>query len=115
MNLRKILPMVAVSLLAAYFGPMALASSGQTMANGRSVYGIANATAAADRTVDVSSATTLNVTCGETVTFLSGGHSFTWRFDVRGHRPFDLKQVAPAGFPLQRLMIYVSPNDLERG
>lgn len=115
MNMRKIFPMAAVSLLAAYFGPMALASSAETPPNGRSVYGIANAAQAADRTVDVSSTSTLNVTCGETVTFLSGGHSFTWRFDVRGHRPFDLKQVAPASFPLERLMIYVSSNDLERG
>ena len=55
-----------------------------------------------------------NIKCGDTITFRSGDKTFTWKFDVAGHRAVDLQKIAPAGFTKQPLMVYVSRNDAER-
>lgn len=69
---------------------------------------------AADRVVDVSGARTLNVKCGETITFRSADRQFTWKFDAIGHRPVSLARIAPAGFGATDLSVYVAANDGER-
>ena len=78
-----------------------------TLANGKSVYGAAASASQTARVVDVSAASTLNIDCGETVTF-------SWKFDVVGHRVVDLQAIAPAGFSSKPLKVYVARSDGER-
>ncbi|RRR99975.1 hypothetical protein EIP75_23320 [Aquabacterium soli] len=81
-------------------------------------YGVAvSSTTAATKTVDVSSLKRpyINVRCGDVVVFRNGDRSFTWKFDVKGHRTFDLAKVAPQGFVTSPLKVYVAGNDLEIG
>ena len=85
-----------------------------TLANGKSVYGAAATASQTDRSVDVSAASILNIDCGETVTFRSGDKSFSWKFDVVGHRVVDLQAIAPAGFSSKPLKVYVARSDGER-
>ena len=85
-----------------------------TLANGKSVYGAAASASQTARVVDVSAASTLNIDCGETVTFRSGDMSFSWKFDVVGHRVVDLQAIAPAGFSSKPLKVYVARSDGER-
>ncbi len=85
-----------------------------TLANGKSVYGAAASASQAAKVVDVASAGTLNVDCGETVTFRNGDKSFSWKFDVVGHRVVDLQAIAPAGFSSKPMKVYVARNDGER-
>ena len=85
-----------------------------TLANGKSVYGAAASASQTARVVDVSAASTLNIDCGETVTFRSGDKSFSWKFDVVGHRVVDLQAIAPAGFSSKPLKVYVARSDGER-
>ncbi|HKW36185.1 MAG TPA: CzcE family metal-binding protein [Burkholderiales bacterium] len=70
-------------------------------------------TAVAGRTIDITGATKwVNVTHGEVVRFVSNGQEFTWYFDgVSQSRPFDLAQIAPAGFTAQRVTVYVAPGE----
>jgi hypothetical protein len=112
MTVRKLIPLLTLAIAGTAFA--APPKSSETMPNGRSIYGVSNAPQAADRVVDVKSVKQLNVTCGETVTFKSGARQFTWRFDVLGHRVVDLKKVAPADFPVDRFLVYVSSNPDER-
>ena len=49
-----------------------------------------------------------NVSQGETVRFVAGASSFSWRFDGHGARSFDLRSVAPAGMLAQPVMVYVT-------
>lgn len=75
----------------------------------------AHSTATVVKTVDVSSLKRqyINVRCGDVLAFRNGDRSFTWRFDVKGHRPFDLAKVAPKGFMSSPLKVYVEGTDLE--
>ncbi|MFN3809060.1 MAG: CzcE family metal-binding protein [Roseateles asaccharophilus] len=85
-----------------------------TLANGKSIYGATAAASQATKVVDAGSANTLNVDCGETVTFRNGDKSFSWKFDVVGHRVVDLQTIAPAGFSSKPLKVYVARNETER-
>lgn len=82
--------------------------------NGDSIYGKPMSTAPAAKVVDVATAQKLNVECGEVVTFRNGDKSFSWKFDVAGHRPVNLQAIAPSGFGNAPLMVYVAKNSLER-
>jgi len=84
------------------------------LANGKSVYGALASASQAEKVVDVGSADTVTIDCGATVTFRSGDESFSWKFDVVGHRAVDLLAIAPAGFTSKPLKVYVVRNDSER-
>ena len=51
--------------------------------------------------------------CGDVVTFQSAGKNFTWKFNSAGHRPLDVRTIAPQGFTDKKLMVYVSRNESE--
>jgi hypothetical protein len=63
----------------------------------------------AERTIVVGQGTRwVNVTQGETVRFSAGGADFAWRFDGRGYRPFELREIAPAGAVPGTVTVYVT-------
>ena len=66
--------------------------------------------AVADRTIEITDQTKwVNVTHGEVVRFVSNGRDFTWYFDgVAQPRPFNLMEIAPAGFVNNGVTVYVS-------
>lgn len=86
----------------------------ETLYSGQSVYGRSVPQPQSARVVDVSAQKSLNVVCGDTVTFKQGDKTFSWKFDTAGHRPVDLRAIAPAGFVDAPVMVYVSRSDAER-
>src|SRR6266446_4305838 len=70
-------------------------------------------TALAGRTIDITGGTkSVNVNHGEVIRFVSNGREFTWYFDgVSQPRPFDLSEIAPAGFVEHVVKVYVSLGD----
>ncbi|MEW6331346.1 MAG: CzcE family metal-binding protein [Pseudomonadota bacterium] len=67
----------------------------------------------ADRTIALGAdAKWVNVTGGETIKFVVGGKSFSWRFDTFSTSPvFELDKIAPAGMLDGRsIKVYVSPD-----
>ena len=70
-------------------------------------------TAVADRTITITDETKwVNVTRYEVVRFVSNGREFAWYFDgVAQPRPFDLAQIAPAGFVSHSVTVYVSLSE----
>jgi hypothetical protein len=68
--------------------------------------------AVADRTITIDDKTKwVNVEHFEVIRFVSKGREFTWYFDGMAQpRPFDLTQVAPAGFVDHSVTVYVSPS-----
>jgi hypothetical protein len=70
-------------------------------------------TAAYGRTIDITGGTKwVNVTHGEVVRFVANGREFTWSFDgVSQPRPFDLSDIAPAGFVDHSVKVYVGLGD----
>lgn len=106
---------VAIALGLALSATVASAAmDNSTLNNGKSIYGAATTNSEAAKVVDVSKVSTLNIDCGETVTFRNGDKSFSWKFDVVGHRVVDLQAIAPAGFSGKPLKVYVARNETER-
>jgi len=70
-------------------------------------------TAVAGRTIDITGGTKwVNVKHGEVIRFVSNGREFTWYFDgVSQPRPFDMAEIAPAGFVEHGVKVYVSLGD----
>jgi len=70
-------------------------------------------TAVADRTITIDDKTRwVNVNHYEVIRFVSNGREFTWYFDGMAQpRPFDLIQLAPAGFVNHSVTVYVAPSD----
>jgi hypothetical protein len=70
-------------------------------------------TALADRTITVTGDTKwVNVNHYEVVRFVSNGREFTWYFDgVAQPRPFNLTEIAPAGFLNHSVTVYVAPSE----
>jgi hypothetical protein len=92
----------------------AASASKEQLYNGQSIHGRTVSQVANARVVDVSAQKSLNVDCGETVTFKKGSQTFTWKFESASHRVVDLRAIAPAGFSDASLMVYVSRNEAER-
>ena len=69
--------------------------------------------AVADRTITITGDTKwVNVNHYEVVRFAANGSEFTWYFDGMAQpRPFDLIQLAPAGFVNHSVTVYVAPSD----
>jgi hypothetical protein len=80
----------------------------QAPSNERAVY-----TALAERTIAITGDTKwVNVNHYEVVRFTSNGREFTWYFDgVAQPRPFNLAEIAPAGFVTRSVTVYVAPTD----
>ena len=70
-------------------------------------------TALAERTIDITGgAKWVNVNHGEVVRFVSNGREFTWYFDgVAQPQPFDMTEIAPAGFVEPGVKVYVALGD----
>jgi len=70
-------------------------------------------TAVAERTITVNDNTKwVNVKHYEVIRFASNGQEFTWYFDgLAQPRPFDLAQIAPAGFVNHSVTVYVAPTE----
>ena len=70
-------------------------------------------TAVAERTITVNDNTKwVNANHYEVVRFASNGQEFTWYFDgLAQPRPFDLAQIAPAGFVNHSVTVYVAPTE----
>jgi heavy-metal resistance protein CzcE len=70
-------------------------------------------TAVADRIITITDETKwVNVKHFEVIRFVSNGREFAWYFDgVAQPRPFDLAQIAPAGFIGHSVTVYVSPSE----
>lgn len=70
-------------------------------------------TAVADRTIALNGNTKwVNVNHYEVVRFTSNGRDFTWYFDgVAQPRPFNLAEIAPAGFIDHSVTVYVAPTE----
>src|SRR5437667_12459856 len=70
-------------------------------------------TAVADRTITITDETKwVNVKHFEFIRFVSNGREFTWYFDgVAQPRPFDMAEIAPAGFLDHGVKVYVSLGD----
>ena len=69
--------------------------------------------AVADRTITVTGDTKwVNVNHYEVVRFASNGREFTWYFDgIAQPRPFNLAEIAPAGFVDHSVTVYVAPAE----
>lgn len=108
----KTLSFVAASMFT--LGASTAFAAGDRMPNGDSVYGKPAQEARSVRVVDVANTKSLNVKCGDIVTFASGGNRFTWKFDTVSHVTVPLAKIAPAGFAGANTKVYVSSNDLEQ-
>lgn len=114
MNIRNLKTAILVAAFA-LTGHAAIASNGTTLSNGNSVYGVPTTPTASSKVVDLSKAPpkSLNINCGDVISFRDGDKTFTWKFDVVGHQAIKLAAIAPAGFNAQALTIHVSRNDGE--
>jgi len=70
-------------------------------------------TAVADRTITITGNTKwVNVNHYEVVRFAANGSEFIWYFDGMAQpRPFDLSEIAPAGFVEHGVTVYVAPSE----
>ena len=70
-------------------------------------------TAVAGRTININGGTKwVNVNHGEVVRFVSNGREFTWYFNgVSQPQPFDMTEIAPAGFIDHGVKVYVGLGD----
>lgn len=82
---------------------------------GANRFGRASTEAQATRVIDAKTTKTLDVRCGETVTFVNGDKKFSWRFDALRHSFVPLDKIAPADFGATTPTVYVRRNDSERG
>ncbi|MEL4177974.1 CzcE family metal-binding protein [Roseateles sp. PN1] len=113
MNTRNVKTVILAAVLV-LTGHAAIAANGTTLSNGNSVYGVPTTPTASGKVVDLSKAPkSLNVNCGDVISFRDGDKTFTWKFDVIGHQSVNLAAIAPAGFSTQSLKIHVSRNEGE--
>ena len=77
-----------------------------------SLYGQAVAPESAQRTIEITPATSsVNVEGGEIIRFVVGTHSFGWNFTTAGSiSSFSLNAVAPPGMLQQPVRAYVKPD-----
>lgn len=110
---QKFTPVALVAALAMAAGTAFAA--GDTLPNGKSRFGQPVTEVQGARVVDATTVKSLNVRCGDTVTFVNGAKTFSWKFDTTGHGAVPLARIAPADFGVVASTVYVSRNDSERG
>jgi hypothetical protein len=106
---------LATSIFALAMSAGTAFAAGGTFMNGNSFYGKPSAEMKGNLVVDVATAKTLNVKCGDTVTFVNGAKRFSWRFETTPHSGVPLAKIAPADFGAGATTVYVARNDMERG
>jgi hypothetical protein len=115
MRTRRLLPL----FLAAATASASTAASACTVEQPLDFLGIAAPVQSpADEVIVISDTTRyVNVTGGETVRFVVGGHAFTWSFQTGGTRlaPFDLARITPKGLLNHRVVAYVADDPLYVG
>ncbi len=106
----------AVLALAAAAVPLTSAAAAtDSFRNGQSYFGEPSSQMPVTRTVELGTASHLNVAYGETVRFQSMGQQFTWTFNGLDRRAVDVIRIAPAGFPVKSLVVHVGRNPTNRG
>jgi hypothetical protein len=80
-------------------------------------YGVAVPAQAAQRKIEIKADTRwVNVTNGETVTFVSEGQSFTFHFQTYPNtQVVDLATLAPSGVSVKPVRVYVAESMENRG
>lgn len=104
---------LVASLLFAAGAVQAASMTNNIMMNGKSVHGEAVVATQGARIVNVDAGKSINVNCGDVVTFQKADKTFTWKFSSVAHRAVDLRAIAPAGFTDKPLKVYISPTDAE--
>ncbi|GHC88221.1 hypothetical protein GCM10007320_35160 [Pseudorhodoferax aquiterrae] len=89
--------------------------AGATFPTGESYFGSQVPAAKYYRVVDLASPKHINVTCGETVTFVKDGRQFTWNFNSIRHSRVAIDQFAPKGFDAAGKVVYIARGEHERG
>lgn len=84
-----------------------------TFPTGESFYGKPVPTTRYDRVVDLAQAKNITINCGDTLTFVSEGQRFSWKFDSIHHTRVPLSAVAPAGFNTVGKVVYINRNESE--
>lgn len=107
-------PLLISVTVASFVGPIPAIANSETFMNGRSIYGY-SVPDHQGKVVHAATLKSINVRCGDTVTFTNGGKQFSWKFDVAGHRSVALNKVAPPDFGSSMLTVYVSPREDEVG
>jgi hypothetical protein len=107
------MPALAIGLLAVAGLAQADTPNPDRMNNGKSVFGEAVAATQDTRVVNVAKQNSLEVACGDVVTFQNGSKTFSWKFDTMRHSAVDLQKIAPAGFFAKTFKVYVSRNEGE--
>lgn len=109
-----------ISMRALAMGLLAVAGFAQAgtpnpdlMNNGKSVFGEPVTATQDTRIINLAKQNSLNVTCGDVVTFQNGSKTFSWKFDTTRHSAVDLQKIVPAGFTDKNVKIYVSRNEGE--
>lgn len=107
---------LAITLLCAIGATTSAYAAGpDQLLNGKSPYGTQVADGPEAIKADLAKSRYLNVRCGDTVTFVRGDRTFSWKFESLGHRAVPLSKIAPAGFAPDNYMVYVARNEGERG
>lgn len=107
---------LVLALVAALVGGAANAATGDLMHNGRSAYGDPAPAEAAVRVVDLTtvSKNSIDVECGDVVSFRNGDKTFTWKFEPVNHSAVKLSKVAPDGFASKDFTVWVRGNESEK-
>lgn len=109
------LALVITLLSAAGAATNTYAAGSEQLRNGKSVYGAQAADGPDAIKTDLTKSRYINVRCGDTVTFVRGDKTFSWKFESLGHRAVPLQKIAPVGFAPDNYMVYVARNEGERG
>lgn len=107
---------LALLLVSLSLSSMMLANTAQASGpTGTSAdFGSVVAAASRTRVINLSASTKyVNVTDGETVTFVQGDTSFTWNFSTFSSlNVFKLSRIAPEGMHVEMVTVYVAANPL---
>jgi hypothetical protein len=105
--------LVSISLLAAA-ASMNAQAKGTTASS--SDYGSVAPSDAAERVIVLTPSTKwINVTNGETVSFIENGKKFTWDFNSYDSVSLKLSTIAPKELGYPNVRVYVAPNPLYAG
>ena len=107
---------IATALLvgATVMSGVASANNPDLFKNGQSFYGQPATPTHHARVVDVASAKHVNAEYGETLTFVRADKAFSWTFNGLDNRAVDLRKIAPTGFAIESLTVYVGTDPLRK-
>lgn len=86
-----------------------------TFRNGQSIFGEPKAAEDQDRLIALDTPPRhVDVRYGEALRFEMAGRQFGWRFNGLDNRSLDLRDIAPDGFEVPRLRLYIGRNWFNR-